>query len=161
MIFRGDLVGFPLIGLERGTRLGEAVRESFRQADADFQPTVEVRYCNTACVLASTGVGVAVVDPFSPRQGGHDLVVRPFTPCTTVSAYVLWSEQAAVESGEDVFETSAQREPESRRLRRRDRGSESRRFRGTRLSLPSMIKPVDVSLRPIIRKRLPAAGFPG
>ncbi|MGJ5201870.1 LysR family transcriptional regulator [Bradyrhizobium sp. HKCCYLR20261] len=87
-----DLVGFPLIGLERGTRLGEAVRDSFREADADYQPTVEVRYCNTACVLASTGVGIAVVDPFSPRQGGHDLVVRPFTPSTTVSAYVLWSE---------------------------------------------------------------------
>jgi DNA-binding transcriptional LysR family regulator len=66
--------------------------DSFRAADADFQPTVEVRYCNTACVLAATGVGVAVVDPFSPRQGGHDLVVRPFTPSTPVSAYVLWSE---------------------------------------------------------------------
>lgn len=87
-----DLAGLPLIGLERGTRLGEAVRDSFREADAEFQPTVEVRYCNTACVLAATGVGVAVVDPFSPRQGGHDLVVRPFTPSTKVSAYVLWSE---------------------------------------------------------------------
>jgi DNA-binding transcriptional LysR family regulator len=87
-----DLAGLPLIGLERGTRLGEAVRDSFRDADAEFQPTVEVRYCNTACVLAATGVGVAVVDPFSPRQGGHDLVVRPFTPSTKVSAYVLWSE---------------------------------------------------------------------
>ena len=87
-----DLAGFPLIGLERGTRLGEAVRDSFRVADADFQPTVEGRYCNTACVLAATGVGVAVVDPFSPRQGGHDLVLRPFTPSTKVSAYMLWSE---------------------------------------------------------------------
>jgi DNA-binding transcriptional LysR family regulator len=87
-----DLVGFPLIGLERGTRLGEAVRESFVQACVPFQPTVEVRYCNTACVLASTGVGVAVVDPFSPRQGGVDLAVRPFTPSTPVGAYMLWSE---------------------------------------------------------------------
>lgn len=87
-----DLAGFPLIGLERGTRLGEAVRDSFAQADAPFAPTVEVRYCNTACVLAATGVGIAVVDPFSPRQGGHDLVVRPFTPRTPAVAYMLWSE---------------------------------------------------------------------
>jgi DNA-binding transcriptional LysR family regulator len=43
-------------------------------------------------VLAATGVGVAVVDPFSPHQGGHDLVVRPFTPRTPISAYMLWSE---------------------------------------------------------------------
>jgi len=88
-----DLAGFPFIGLERGTRLGEAVRESFAQAGAPFQPTVEVRYCNTACVLVAAGVGAAVVDPFSPRQGGtRDLVVRPFAPRTPAVAYMLWSE---------------------------------------------------------------------
>jgi DNA-binding transcriptional LysR family regulator len=91
-ISAADLVGFPLIGLERGTRLGEAVRESFAEAGVPFEPSVEVRYCNTACVLAATGVGAAVVDPFSPRQGGHDLVVRPFTPSTPIGAYMLWSE---------------------------------------------------------------------
>jgi DNA-binding transcriptional LysR family regulator len=91
-ISAADLAGFPLIGLERGTRMGEAVRKTFTDADVPFQPTVEVRYCNTACVLAATGVGVAVVDPFSPRQGSHDLVVRPFTPSTPISAYMLWSE---------------------------------------------------------------------
>ncbi len=88
-----DLVEFPLIGLERGTRLGEAIRNSFDQAGAPFQPTVEVRYCNTACVLAAAGVGVAVVDPYSPRQGGsHELVVRPFVPKTLAVAYMLWSQ---------------------------------------------------------------------
>lgn len=93
VISAGDLVGFPLIGLERGTRLGEEVRSSFAQAGAPFQPTVEVRYCNTACVLAAAGVGVSVVDPFSPRQGGsHDLVVRPFLPKTPAIAHMLWSE---------------------------------------------------------------------
>jgi hypothetical protein len=52
-----------------------------------------VRYCNTACVLAAAGVSAAVVDPFSPRQGGsHDLIVRPFTPRTPVVTYMLWSE---------------------------------------------------------------------
>jgi DNA-binding transcriptional LysR family regulator len=93
VISASDLVGLPFIGLERGTRLGEAVRESFAQAGAPFQPTVEVRYCNTACVLAAAGVGAAVVDSFSPRQGGsHDLIVRPFTPKTPAVAYMLWSE---------------------------------------------------------------------
>ena len=72
---------------------GEAVRSSFEQAGAPFTPTVEVRYCNTACVLAAAGVGVAVVDPFSPRQGGsHELAVRPFTPSTPAIAHMLWSE---------------------------------------------------------------------
>lgn len=88
-----DLVGLPLIGLERGTRLGEAVRSSFERAGTPFAPTVEVRYCNTACVLAAAGVGVSVVDPYSPRQGGsHELAVRPFTPSTPAIAHMLWSE---------------------------------------------------------------------
>ncbi len=92
-IAASDLTGLPLIGLERGTRLGEAVRQSFEQSNVAYQPTVVVRYCNTACVLAATGVGVAVVDPFSPRQGGgHDLVIRPFLPATPAIAYMLWSE---------------------------------------------------------------------
>lgn len=88
-----DLAPYPFIGLERGTRLGEAVRASFEKAGAVFDPTVEVRYCNTACVLAAAGVGVAVVDPFSPTQGGnHDLAVLPFRPSTPAVAHVLWSE---------------------------------------------------------------------
>lgn len=93
VITAADLIGHAFIGLERGTRLGEAVRESFARASAPFRPTVEVRYCNTACVLAATGVGPAVVDPFSPRQAGiHALAVRPFAPATPVAAYMLWSE---------------------------------------------------------------------
>jgi DNA-binding transcriptional LysR family regulator len=93
VISAADLVDLPFIGLERGTRLGEAVRDSFAKVGAPFQPTVEVRYCNTACVLAAAGVGAAVVDPFSPRQGGSNgLVVKPFTPKTPALAYILWLE---------------------------------------------------------------------
>jgi DNA-binding transcriptional LysR family regulator len=88
-----DLAGVPFIGLERGTRLGEAVRRSFNLAGAAFEPTVEVRYCNTACVLAAAGVGVTVVDPFSPRQSSNeDLVILPFRPRTPAVAHILWSE---------------------------------------------------------------------
>lgn len=86
------LAAHPFIALERGTRLGEAVRASFTAAGTPFRSTVEVRYCNTACVLAGAGVGAAVVDPFSPHQGGsHRLVVRPFLPVTPAESYVFWS----------------------------------------------------------------------
>lgn len=88
-----NLAPYPFIGLERGTRLGEAVRDSFGLTNTPFRSTVEVRYCNTACVLASARVGVSVVDPFSPHLGGsHNLVIRPFVPQTPAVAYVLWSE---------------------------------------------------------------------
>ncbi|GJD53795.1 hypothetical protein OPKNFCMD_6573 [Methylobacterium crusticola] len=53
------------------------------------QPAVS----GTACVLAAAGVGAAVVDPDSPRQGGHAaLVTRPFLPATPAVACMLWSE---------------------------------------------------------------------
>jgi DNA-binding transcriptional LysR family regulator len=88
-----DLAPFPFIALERGTRLGEAVRKSFELAQTPFRHTVEVRYCNTACVLAAARVGISVVDPFSPRlDGSHNLAIRPFVPQTPAVAYVIWSE---------------------------------------------------------------------
>lgn len=92
MITPRDLAGTPMIGLERGTRLGEAVRARFEQEQVAYTPTVEVRYCNTACVLAAAGVGVAVVDPFSPNQAVGTLDVRRFAPATPAVAHALWSE---------------------------------------------------------------------
>lgn len=92
VVAASDLTPYPFIGLERGTRLGEAVRDAFNMAGTPFRCAVEVRYCNTACVLAQSGVGVAVVDPFSPTDGAkHDLVVRPFSPATRATAYAGWS----------------------------------------------------------------------
>ena len=88
-----DLAAHPFVALERGTRLGEAVRGSFAATGTPFKSAVEVRYCNTACVLAGAGVGAAVVDPFSPHQGGsHRLAIRPFRPETPAVSHVLWSE---------------------------------------------------------------------
>ena len=88
-----DLAAHPFVALERGTRLGEAVRGSFEATGTPFRSTIEVRYCNTACVLAGAGAGAAVVDPFSPHQGGsHRLAIRPFRPETPAVSHVLWSE---------------------------------------------------------------------
>ena len=111
MISASDLIGLPFIGLERGTRLGEAVRESFLRDSTPFQPTVEVRYCNTACVLAAAGVGAAVVDPLSPRQGaGNGLIVKPFVPTTLAVAYMLWSEAEPLSRLAKAFLNEVRRE---------------------------------------------------
>jgi DNA-binding transcriptional LysR family regulator len=92
LVTAADLNRHPFIALERGTRLGEAVRDAFQKTGTPFRFAVEVRYCNTACVLAQSGVGAAVVDPFSPTAGArHDLVVRPFAPTTPAIASAAWS----------------------------------------------------------------------
>jgi len=104
----GDIADGSLEPFFRGARTGnaarEAVRSSFAATGTPFQSDIEVRYCNTACVLAGAGVGVAVVDPLSPRQGGsHRLVVRPFRPVTPAVSHVLWSESRSLSRLARVF----------------------------------------------------------
>lgn len=85
-----DLVSGPFIALEHGSRLGDAVRKAFALAGEPFGFAVEVRCCNTACVLVEGGVGAAAVDLLSALAGGrHELAVRPFEPAIPVSACVM------------------------------------------------------------------------
>jgi DNA-binding transcriptional LysR family regulator len=91
-IVPADLRDVSFIALERSTKMGTIVRQAFSQAGEPFGFAVEVRYCNTACVLAENGVGVAVVDPLSPVFSGHyNLAIRAFEPVSIVSASVVRS----------------------------------------------------------------------
>jgi DNA-binding transcriptional LysR family regulator len=85
-----DLADHPFIALEAGTRMGIAVRDAFLAARQPFAFRAEVRYCDTACVLAAAGLGVSVVDPFSPTRD-RGLAVRPFAPAIPSIAYAFWS----------------------------------------------------------------------
>jgi DNA-binding transcriptional LysR family regulator len=115
VITAADLPPYPFIALERGTRLGEAVRDAFQRAGTPFRYAVEVRYCNTACVLAQSGVGLAVVDPFSPSLGArHELIVRPFTPTTRATAYASWSRARPLSRVAQAFLAEVRRSAKSR-----------------------------------------------
>ncbi len=99
-----DLRSVPYIALEQGTRMGGIVRRAFAQAEVPFGFAVEVRYCNTACVLAESGVGVAVVDPLSPLfSGRYDLAIRPFTPASEVTASAVRSRKRPISRAADAF----------------------------------------------------------
>lgn len=99
-----DLRDASYIALEQGTRMGTIVRRAFAQADVPFRFSVEVRYCNTACVLAESGVGVAVVDPLSPVFSGHyDLAIRPFAPASEVRASAVRSRKRPISRAADAF----------------------------------------------------------
>jgi DNA-binding transcriptional LysR family regulator len=99
-----DLRAVSYIALEQGTRMGTIVRKAFAQAEVPFRFSVEVRYCNTACVLAESGVGVAVVDPLSPVFSGHyDLAIRPFSPASLVTASAVRSRKRPISRAADAF----------------------------------------------------------
>ncbi|WP_202910626.1 LysR family transcriptional regulator [Teichococcus vastitatis] len=87
-----DLPARGFIALDAGTRMGAAVRGAFQAARQPFHFSVEVRYCNTACVLVEAGMGASVVDPYSAAFAGRPhLMVRPFEPAIPCTAWAFWS----------------------------------------------------------------------
>lgn len=97
-----DLRSTAFIALERGTRMGTIVRQAFAEVGVPFRSSVEVRYCNTACILAETGIGVAVVDPLSPLSS-RNLAVRRFEPASPVSASVVHSRKRPLSRAAQAF----------------------------------------------------------
>ncbi|MDQ8732360.1 LysR family transcriptional regulator [Bradyrhizobium sp. LHD-71] len=103
-IVPSDLRDVPFIAPERGTKMGTLLRQAFATANEPFDFTVEVRYCHTACVLAESAVGVAVVDPLSPVFSGRfNLAIRPFEPATQVSASVVRSRKRPLSRSAQAF----------------------------------------------------------
>ena len=88
-ISAADLAAHPLIGFEPGTPLGVALARSFWTQALQDKVMVETRYSGTACLLAESGVGVAVVDSFFFVGGRYDLVFRPLTPRVPIEAFAL------------------------------------------------------------------------
>ncbi|WP_435169151.1 LysR family transcriptional regulator [Falsirhodobacter sp. 1013] len=84
-----DLAGHPLIGLEQESNLGRLVRSAYDHAGEPYVPRVEVRYCETATMLTNSGLGATVVDPWSARLAGPQLVQRPFHPLCEVRAVLF------------------------------------------------------------------------
>lgn len=85
-----DLLSRGFIGLEAESRMGQLLRDAFERDGAAYDPRVEVRYCATAAVLASAGVGAAVVDPYSAAYQLNDRLVQlPFQPPCEITAVLI------------------------------------------------------------------------
>lgn len=79
-----------IIGLEIESRLGQMVRSAFERDGVPYHPRVEVRYCSTAAVLVSAGVGGAVIDPYTAAfHGSPNMVERPFLPPIEIMAVMI------------------------------------------------------------------------
>lgn len=89
-----DLTASTFISLARETRMGRMVRGAFAAEKTPFGFSVEVRYCHAACLLVDSGVGIAIVDPLSPRCGQYaNLIVRRFGPDLRVTASAIISKK--------------------------------------------------------------------
>ncbi len=84
-----DLAAFPLIGFEPGTPLGLALHQGFWTPALQERTMIETRYSSTACLMAESGVGVAVVDSFAVVGGRYQLAIRPLSPRVPIEAFAL------------------------------------------------------------------------
>ena len=92
------------IALEHGTRMGTLLRNAFSEVGEPFSYSVEVRYANSACVLAEYGVGLAVVDPLSAKYGHYpSLVTVNFEPKTIVTASFVKSRKRPLSDAAEAF----------------------------------------------------------
>jgi len=89
-----QLTEHALIGLEMGSRLGPLVRGAFKAEQTPYRVAVEVRYSETACLLARAGAGIAIVDSFSAiahAKPGTSLKIVPFEPDIRLDTWAILS----------------------------------------------------------------------
>lgn len=99
-----DIADHAFISLQGSTGMGQLTRSVFEECGVPFRFDVEVRYCNTACVLVQNGVGVALVDTLSAMTcAGDRLVVRPVMPARKVAASVVWSQKRPLSRSATMF----------------------------------------------------------
>ena len=75
-----DLKGYPLVALSHHTAVASYITQSFAEANVQPQIAVESQPSYTACGLAAAGVGIAIVDPLTPRAFRANLRLVPFKP---------------------------------------------------------------------------------
>lgn len=123
----GDIAGHAFVALQSDTRMGAMTRAIFRDCDVPFAFNVEVRYCNTACILVQAGVGVALVDSLSALTcAGDRLAVRPVIPSRNVMASAVWSPKTRLSKSAAQFLSHVGRQAQAFVSRRAAAGDDRR-----------------------------------
>lgn len=91
-----DLHRHAYVALERDGLLGSLLQRAFFGSEAPPDAAIQTRYSNTACLLAESGVGVALVDSFTGITGSrYRLDFRPLNPRVPVTAYALYQKASS------------------------------------------------------------------
>ncbi|MGV8937394.1 MAG: LysR substrate-binding domain-containing protein [Allorhizobium sp.] len=75
-----DLKDEPMVALAHHTVTANYVTQSFASAGVTPNIAIESQPSYSACGLAAVGIGVAIVDPFTPKVFGDRLATVPFEP---------------------------------------------------------------------------------
>ncbi len=85
-----DLRDVRLVSFDRSTVQGLIIEELFHEAGEARRLDVSVRFAQTACHFAASGVGAALVDGFSAGHAPPGATILPFEPRTIFTAYAAF-----------------------------------------------------------------------
>ncbi len=87
-----DLLGHPFVRLVRSSPLGVLTTRGLGPVAGLLETVCETRYCNTACSLVQSGIGIGIVDQFAMSTVAFPgVAVREFEPAIPVTAYAVLS----------------------------------------------------------------------
>ena len=107
----------PFISLGHATLMRFRIDAAFSNAGVRRQMRVETPLSIIACAFAAAGVGLAIVDPFTARLYGRDVVAVPFDPRIDVEFGVLYPTQRGLSGVARDLIDSFHREVEALALR--------------------------------------------
>ena len=84
-----DLAEIPLVALTHHSMTASLMRRAFAEANIVPLVAVESQPSYSACGLAASGVGVAIVDPLTPQVFGDRLAVIPLEPALPFDFHII------------------------------------------------------------------------
>lgn len=121
MIEAADLEGVAMVTLARHTVTGRHIAQMLLRHHVHPVVAVECQPSFVACALVRRGLGVAIVDPLTPRMlGGGGLVTRPLRPSVPFQFRMIVPAAAPVSRATQVLVDAAEAHiaatPEIRRI---------------------------------------------
>ncbi|SFU22389.1 LysR substrate-binding domain-containing protein [Mesorhizobium sp. YR577] len=96
-----DLANEPFISFPRGAPFRFEIDMLFDRLGVDRTMTIDATSHDSVCGLVAAGLGIGMVNPFSPNVGRADkLVFRPISPSAQIELQMIWadaSESAAAD----------------------------------------------------------------
>jgi DNA-binding transcriptional LysR family regulator len=90
-----DLIRFPLILINRGSSIRQAVDQAFAAWGISTAPACEVTYMSTAVALVQAGLGVAILPSSAVELRSPGIAVRPVDDIAFVRRLVLVRRKSA------------------------------------------------------------------
>lgn len=93
----GEIVNYPLIGIDPSDPYGRIMASLFTQHTLTYEVTIQARFGSTVCALVTNGLGIAVIDEFTVAgDNWPGLRAIPIAEPTEFQTYVAFRKDATL-----------------------------------------------------------------